>query len=347
MIFQYLVLDIFTKIENERTVSSPYHLLKGKRSGHTIQDVGIFGLHSYFGILPKLEREQYDEVIQHLINQHYIILFDNSYFQVTNTGREILKNQQGLSFNGWKYRGNEHIFFSRLSLTVQSLSHVREKVMSFIPIQKDEGIQHWVRNFLLKNQYKSSPMAEHLYHEIVQSLNHISINEKAKEMVVKRLSGYHMPGFTWQQLCLEEGLQELDVHLIYVACLHEWLNEILKNPHQYPLLRQLAENVCIEFPLTGSAYQTSMLFKKGYSIEEISHKRRLKQSTIEDHLIELAMNDPSFPIEQFITKEDIQQVFEATEMYDTKKLKVLHEVLPHLSYFQLRLALARGESTCN
>lgn len=347
MIFQYLVLEILTKIENERTISSPYHLIKGKRSGHTIQDVGIFQLHSYFGLMPKLERWRYDEAIQFLIEQQYIMLKENSYFQITNKGKEALQKQQSLPFNGWQYRGNEHIFFSRLSLTVQSLSHAKAEIMTFSPIQKDEGIQLWVRNFLLKNQYKKGHIQQQLLNEIVTSLSNVKMEERAKEIVIKRLAGYKIPGITWQQISLEQNLQEMDVQLIYVACLHQWLNEIIDNPKQYPYLFQLTENVRIDIPLTGSAYQTAMLYKKGYSIEQICHIRKLKQSTIEDHLIELAMNDPTFTIEQFISKEDIRQVFITTEKYNTKKLKVLHEVLPHLSYFQLRLALTRGETDCS
>ncbi len=52
----------------------------------------------------------------------------------------------------------------------------------------------------------------------------------------------------------------------------------------------------------------------------------------------------NFLIIQFLNEEDIQTVLRAIEDYQTKKLKVLHEVVPHLSYFQLRLVLARGDS---
>jgi uncharacterized protein YpbB len=346
LLFQYLVLDILKILENERTISSPYHLLKGKRSGQTIQDVGIFHLHPYFGIFPKLSRKKYDEEIQKLVESQLIQITDNS-FHVTPKGIQFLRQYEPLPLNGWQYRGNEHLFFSRLSLIVQSLSHAREKVMAFSPIQKDEEIQHWVRHFLLKNDYKSGLLGHNLYDEILQSLGKVQIKEQAKEIVVKRLTGYQMPGFTWEQLGMEYQMPELDVQILYVACLHQWLNEILPNRLQYPYLHQMSEHIRADIPLTGSAYHTALLFKQGYSIEQICRMRKLKQSTIEDHIVELAINDPAFPIEKFISKEDIQQVLVATEDYDTKKLKVLREVLPHLSYFQLRLALVRGENVCN
>ena len=94
--------------------------------------------------------------------------------------------------------------------------------------------------------------------------------------------------------------------------------------------------------LTDSANTTAKLYKKGYSIEQICLMRKLKTSTIEDHLVELAMNDSDFSIEPFVSTEEQQQIFEAIEAYETKKLRTLHEILPHISYFQLRLALAKG-----
>ncbi len=120
MIFQTLVLNLLHLFNEERTVSAVFHLLRGKRSGQTIQDVGIFRLHEYFGILPKLNRKQFDEQIDQLIEQQYItILPENRYF-ITESGLTSLKQPIKISFDGWHYRGNEHIFFARLSLIVQT-----------------------------------------------------------------------------------------------------------------------------------------------------------------------------------------------------------------------------------
>ncbi len=123
----------------------------------------------------------------------------------------------------------------------------------------------------------------------------LNIDEREKLIVTKRLSGVNMPGFTWQQISIHENLTEMDVQLLYIASLHSWLNEIIFNEEKYPLLFKIAEQVRIEIPLTDSAYQTAQLFKKGYSIDEISAIRKLKTSTIEDHFVELAMNDRKFP----------------------------------------------------
>ena len=110
-----------------------------------------------------------------------------------------------------------------------------------------------------------------------------------------------------------------------------------------PILHQLAEDVYITMPLTESTYETAKLLNEGKSLEQIAAIRRLKISTIEDHVVEIVMNIPTFNIVAFLSKEQLKEINDTSEAYATKKLRVLKEVLPHYSYFQLRLGLAKGE----
>ncbi|BDH61363.1 ATP-dependent DNA helicase RecQ [Lysinibacillus sp. PLM2] len=343
MIFQSIVLKILHKLNSERTISAVYHLIRGKRSGQTIQDVGIFHLHKFFGILPKLSRKIFDEEINSLIENQYISIVQESNYEVTENGLKKVQEPLPITFDGWHYRGNEHLFFARLSLIVQSLSHQKRGIMKFIPIQQNEEVQQWVKNFLLGNHYQNGTLQDSLLEEMILSLENTTCNETDKLFVMQRLAGYKIPGYTWQQISMLENVSNMDVQLTYISCLHNWLNEITQNNEQYPLLNQIAMNIRIEIPLTGSALQTANLFRKGYSIEQISSIRNLKISTIEDHIVELAMNEPNFSIDEFISATDIELVLKAIHDYNTRKLKILHEVIPHLSYFQLRLVLARGE----
>ena len=96
---------------------------------------------------------------------------------------------------------------------------------------------------------------------------------------------------------------------------------------------------------TDSAKQTQHLFNQGYRIEQIASMRRLKPNTIEDHLVEMAMYDVAFKMDVFLTVEQLNEITETVETYQTRKLRVLKEVLPDYTYFQLRLALARGETS--
>ncbi|MEC1179125.1 helix-turn-helix domain-containing protein [Metasolibacillus meyeri] len=338
MIFQQILLAIFLKLNNERTVASAYHLLRGKRSGQTIQDVGIFSLHCYFSVLPKLSRKTFDEFVEKLIAAGYLHMEETGYYTLTASGMTQAQQGAPCTFAGWHYRGNEHIFYARLSLIVQALSHQSAHIKAFIPIQRDEAIQSFVRQFLVRHQYQSGALQVLLLQEITNSLQTLTVTEEQRELLINRLTGVDLPGFTWQQLAHQAGRTEMDMQLLYISALHQWLEQVA----QYPYLADIAQQLRIEMPLTESAYQTAKLFEQGFSLEQIAYRRNLKQSTIEDHFVELAMNDVTFPIEYFVKQEELVQVQHAVSTYATKKLKVLREALPHLSYFQLRLALARG-----
>ena len=138
MLIQQILLKILHTFQQERTVSAAYHLLKGKRSGQTIHDVGLFNLYSYFGLLPKLARHKFDEQIDLMFAKSIIIIEENGFYTMTEQGKQLASKPVRLSFDGWHYRGNEHLFFGRLSLIIQSLSHQLHQKKEFNPIEKNK-----------------------------------------------------------------------------------------------------------------------------------------------------------------------------------------------------------------
>ena len=68
MHFHQILLFIIHKLSGQRSENAPYYLLKGKKSGQTIQDVTYFQLHPFFSILPPLSKEDYDVAINELVN---------------------------------------------------------------------------------------------------------------------------------------------------------------------------------------------------------------------------------------------------------------------------------------
>lgn len=341
--FHQILLQIFQKLNNERTISAAYHVLKGKRSGQTIQDIGLFQLHSYFGLLPKLPRATFDEAVTLFMQYSWLKVQESGHFYMEKLGLQRAQQTPSFFFDGWHYRGNEHVFFARLSLIVQSLSHQAAAVRSFSPISRDPAIQAWVRSFLQRHHYKEGHLHQQLLAECTNVLNILPISDANKQLVLYRLSGHRLPGWTWQQLADERKESVLDSQLAFIETLHIVLNEVHQTNNDYPLLGQIAEGLKVKILLTDSAQQTAQLYEQGYSIEQIVQLRKLKQSTIEDHFVELAMYEPNFSIGPFVSYEEAQKVWQVSTQYQTKKLKILHEALNDMSYFQLRLVLAKGE----
>jgi len=340
--FYQILLQIFQKLNNERTVSAAYHILRGKRSGQTIQDVGLFQLHNYFGLLPKLPRATFDEAVSTFLQYSWLNMQESGHYSMKKLGLQRAEQTTTFLFDGWHYRGNEHIFFARLSLIVQSLSYHKEGIRSFSPISKDVQVQSWVRAFLQNQQYQTGQIQQQLYDECLHVLTALPVTDANKQLFLYRLSGHSLPGWTWQQLSSERKETVLDSQLAFIELLHTLLNEVHAT-EDYPLLSIIAAELRVKALLTDSAQQTAYLYEQGYSVEQIVQIRKLKQSTIEDHLVELAMNEPNFSIGPFVSYEEAEKVWQASKQYQTKKLKALHDVVNELSYFQLRLVLAKGE----
>ncbi len=308
----------------------------------TIQDVGTFGLHAYFCILPKLSKANFQEAFDQLIENGWLFYDEKEVLQLTNRGTDILDKSPEFHFNGWFYRGNEQIFFKRLSLVVQTLSHIHEGDWRFLPVQREEEIQAFAKSFLKHFPYKDSTFRIQLRDEIETSLKQLHVSEESKQIMMLRLTGYMQSGWTWQQISLKFDRRELDVQLMLVELLHIWLDFLTTsgNQHEFPLLQHLTKNIRIELLLTDSTKKTSDLYNRGYSLEQIAYMRKLKMSTIEDHFVEMAMIQPNFPLIRFIQDEDIQKVLHVLEETGSKRLKVIREKLPQLTYFQIRLVIA-------
>lgn len=343
MLFEQILLKMIDRLNGERTISAPFHLLRGKKSGQTIQDVKSYGLTDTFSIFPKLSQNKYNHIVEKMIQDQLLEIDQNNIPSLTEKGIHFKDKLEPLAINGWLYRGNEMVFFQRLSLLVQTLSHVKAQSMNFIPVQKDEKIQRWIRSFMLKVPYKSPEYAQKVYEELESCLNQAYLTETHRQLIVFRLSGFKVTGLTWQQLSFDVKYEPIDVQLLFIEGLHQMLNEICSK-NTYPILLALAEGVQANNPLTESASRTAQLYADGNSLQTISSIRHLKQSTIEDHFVEMAMNGVWINWLTFFPNENIDDLKREIQSTSSRKLSILKEQFPQLSFFQLRLLLAsRGE----
>lgn len=335
MRFDEVVLAIMKAVDGQRTISSPYHLIKGKKSGQTIQDIGYFNLHPFFGVLPKLDKSDYLASVSRLQSAGLLRADDE---QVRLTSRALDFPLPETSLNGWKYRGNERRFFARLSLTVQTMSCFMQNQKRFDPVVSDETVQAWVRNYLQRIRFRESDIQRSFKEQLESTLELVDAAPWQKDVVIERLSGFNIGGLTWDQIAMKRNILPIDAKLAAVEVLHAWLNVI---EEQRPaLLMAMLEGIVQQSALTESAKRTQNLFERGFSLEQIAELRQLKTSTIEDHFVELAMNDPAFLYTPFMDSAVYKKINQISGELKTMRLRDIKERLPQASYFQIRLALA-------
>ncbi|WP_251635690.1 helix-turn-helix domain-containing protein [Sporosarcina sp. NCCP-2716] len=341
-----LILKIAEKMDGQRSLNGCLHVLRGKRSGQTLQDADTFSVKPYFSLLPKLSEAAFTEAAGALRSRG-LLAEKEGLLELTDAGREAAAALPEYRFDGWNYRGREAVFFQRLQLVVQTFSQLRDGQNSFLPITNDRTVQQFVRRLIPVKKESWPETAGQLAEELIAAIRASGMSDLQAALFSHRLTGAGATGWTWEQLEEAAGEPRNSLQLEWLEALHRLL-AIAETPqaeNAMPHLHKLSESIRVETPLTGSAAATKKLFDKGYSLEEISRARQLKTSTIEDHFTEMAANVPGFPIGLFVTEDDQQAVRLMVSDGDVKRLRLLKEAFPHLSYFQLRLVLStmKGE----
>lgn len=333
-----LLLAIVSKLDGERTIYAGLHLLRGKRSGQTLQDVEYYNLKTFFGILPKLSMSVFDEASDQLVKEDLILIDDTSLVHMTKAGQSAVKELPAYRFNGWDYRGREDLFFARLSLIVQTVSNFKVASTNFMPTQRDVEVQFFVREILRGQPINEIAFSQYLKEELVQLIEQSNLMEVQKTIFTHRLVGHGFTGWTWGQLSEKLRMTPTTIRLYFIESLHLILGTI-ERLETVPFVKRIAENIKVQSHLTDSSMKTKFLFKKGMTMEEIAVSRKLKMSTIEDHFVEMVINDMDFPFVQFVSKEDSEAVSKKSDELGTKRLRLLKDNFPQLTYFQLRLIL--------
>ncbi|GAA0296935.1 uncharacterized protein YpbB [Gracilibacillus halotolerans] len=341
--FDYLLLLSIQKIQAQRTISSIYHLLKGKKSIQTIQDSYLFNLSFLFGVYSKLERRDFDEAILQLHKRHYLLFLDNENIAtLTDEGAKYLEQLERkytpLYFDGMKYDKQPEKLLQIIYLLTQTTTYLASNQNRFLPIIDDMNAQKAVKKYLKETNISMEETVINIYQDLKQALTIFPTT--TSEMIVDTLTTPRQTGLTSFQLADKYSMSTDDIHLHIMHFGHY----IVQQSHSGQLFQYLTYFLAKEQStkvLTYSAKQTLTLLQKGYSLTEVAHIRKLKIATIEDHIIEIIYCNDSFNWAEFLSEEMLSMISTVIDKTQTVKLKLLKNQLPEdFTYFQIKLGLA-------
>ncbi|MBS4173313.1 helix-turn-helix domain-containing protein [Bacillus sp. FJAT-49736] len=340
-----IILWALKKLKGERTVYSVFHLLKGKKSSQTIQDAYLYQLDILFYTFPHLTRRDFDISLESLADKSFIILHSNKRYFLTEQGENQLEvffaiHSFPAYLNGLKYQEHSFTFWNRLVIIIQVLSNLINKNRFYYPVTRDNGILRWVKQFLNNHNKLKDLLAESLFTEL-----HLLLSNnppERPEIIVMRLTGYKHIGKTVEQSANQLEMDVTEYWFRYVNLLHYVMEHISENKASYPLLFSIIQDTYKPFSMTKSTFETYELLLKNYSIAEISRIRNLKESTIQDHIIEIALSTPDFNTNPFIDSKTEAEILAIADNIGMQKLKPIKDQINRVSYFQIRLALAKN-----
>ncbi|NJP38158.1 helix-turn-helix domain-containing protein [Alkalicoccus luteus] len=328
-----LLLHVISKLQKSRSASGAVHILKGKRSAQTIQDIELFQLNQWAGAARCWKGKDLAALAEQLYNEK-MITGDNRRSAVTDKGYHLLKQtawMNELYFQGREYEwtGFAEVFWRKLNLTVQAAGSLASTNRGFLPVYAEADERDAVRSII--KRAGSRRVNRLIYEKLDQELRQLP--DKSALIFVSRLAGNQSQGKTVKQLA--GSMPEEEVYLRWRSVIHqlmstEWPEEFL------PLISHVKQ----QSALTNSAVKTRALVMNGKSKDEIAAERGLKSSTVEDHLVELAMFDSAFPAARYIPSEKLKEL--TVILQDAGQQASLKDIKETAgdkgSYFDIRLA---------
>lgn len=343
MLLAGIILKSSLQFNKNRTSSAIYHLITGKRSIQTVQDAHIYQLKKFYGINRSLQKRDFDMEVNTLVSEQLLNLDEAMCCSVTAKGDDWLKEHDEVlnfdDFDGLHYHAASPVFSERLLLLIQTLSNSCNNHYSFIPVIDKTPILHWVKIVFKQLKQNKESYSNQLHHDLHKLLNTFSDEEAS--IYVDRFSGYNHYGKSKDQLAKDFQKDKLDIPFIIERMNHSMLNKIFMEAHALPAIGLLIKDLRNKQFITNSARKTYQLLLENTSVNWISKIRGLKENTVYDHVVEVALFTHDFPIEQYVPELQQRQILAAIHNESTNKLKAIKQMVdPEISYFQIRLVLA-------
>lgn len=347
--FEFLCLFCLHALRGERSISGIFHLLRGKKSSQTIQDANIFSLGILYGLFPELNRNFLLENMETLAAQGLIEEIQTDHYIITKTGNDKLSEYSKVYplpsyLDGFSYKEKSKHFWKRYSLLVQTLSNLAGKESSFLPVQYEDSVQRWVKNHLFQQKGRlKAQLLNDLYQETNQLLLQVTTTQAT--VFTLMLTGHRQVGRTAEQIASLLHTDPIWVEVEFQAVLHYLMSNLEKTESKgtYPTLYSICPDLLVRPKLTETTQKTLKLLNQGLSLLDIAKVRRLKVSTIEDHIVEIALHSEQFSIEPYMEKEKMNEILKVIQQLHTHQLRRIKERLTNkdITYFQIRLVLTR------
>lgn len=347
MLIEGIILKSSLHFNQNRTCSAIYHLITGKRSIQTVQDAHIYQLKKFYGVSQSLRKREFDQKINALVFDKLLELdASTSSCFVTPNGMKWLEEHTGFlkltDYEGLLYHTASPIFYDRLLLLIQTLSNSCNNHYSFIPIIDKMPILNWVKIAFRQIKQNKESYSNQVHDDLYKLLD--SFTREEASIYVDRFSGYNHYGKSKDQLARLYQKDKSDIPLIIERMNHTMLKNIYYSPSRFPGIGFLVTDLWNKQFITNSARNTYQLLLENYSINEISHIRHIKENTVYDHVVEVALFTHDFPVLNYIAEDQRQQILHAVKNEGTYKLKAIKNMIDQsISYFQIRLVLATME----
>ncbi|GED30893.1 helix-turn-helix domain-containing protein [Brevibacillus centrosporus] len=351
-----VTINAMIPLANERTLQAAFYILRGRKANQTLQDVHLYHLYPYYRMFPRFSKEDWEKIVSTLLQEELIVQLpavtptSKPSFSITEKGIDQAEQwKSAFQLDRWNEPFTEsglaekiELFWQRLHLLVQTVSQLLSGDLGFFPVVSDKKIQQWV-----KNQLASHTAREQWQKRLGEELHTLwsPLPEDVQKLLIGQLSGATQVGKTLGQLAAQQKESAFYLQLPFRYGLAMSILQLQEDPVRLPLLSHLVvQTEKWDTRLTESAARTYTLVQRGMSIEQIADARKIKKSTVEDHLAEIALRCPEWDCSAYLEPTLSALIIQTSEQLQTSRLRLIKDHLGEaVSYLQIRLALARRQ----
>ena len=231
-------------------------------------------------------------------------------------------------FNGFDLKGWEKQFY----LLVQVASELSYQNNKYFAITNDLKAQQLFKNWF--RRYGKTTLLGEITTSLTDFLAHEP--ELNAQLFCEQLTGHGRLGQTKAQLAKSYQLQIAEIEVGWRDLCARYAKYLLDQNFELAKLVMPYKRLT---NLPASTEKTYSLFLAGKSIEEIADLRKIRKSTVQEHLLNVAILANDFPRERLLSpkiKKQIMDFFASCPVLDWK-FQQLHESYPEISFFEYRL----------
>lgn len=337
--FDYYILSYFN-LQKITKLSQILHVLRGKRTASMFYLTEVNHWHHGFSIEKRIEKTDLKKII-HMFLQKNLLMKKEEGYLLTNKGKDQLTTYfdehyfpKTTEFSNLSlYR----LFWERIQLFTQVFSEYSYQNTQYVPIIKNPIHQENIRKLFSTGKKNIDGFFNQWVEE--QNLVFQTMDTEKSDILANILTGHNEVGKTRTQIAKELAMGEYEFNFYLRDLLEEVLEIIKSNRKQYPLnyeiVMQLNEEVFLG--LSQSTYQTYRMLKQGLSITQIARKRQLKESTVKEHILELAFIIKGFPVQAFVSDKLYTDLYKEFQNHSDYRFKQAVLDFEGLEFYQFRL----------
>lgn len=250
-----------------------------------------YGILEWLGARRQANQDQLDFELRELQAAGLVEVVADNQVKLTTTGVSFQEEQPPVyepAFYSWYWLANTKVAFLRFLLGFQVVSEFSYHNRHYVPLNISFAEQQQVKSWF--NHFGSDHLVGDVNAELQLLMNSLeSEDERLPLALVNQLIGHGQTGWTLDQLCNHLQLNVADgITLTHDLALAICAFSRATNGPLACLIKPLLSAT----PLSPSNWRTFKMVSSGRTITEVARQRRLKVSTVREHLLTAAILMP-------------------------------------------------------